>query len=76
MATKKPWYTSKTLWFNAFVASMAALEASTGALQGQVPTSVYMLIAVLVPGINVALRFVTSQGIAFAKDTTDESPNP
>ena len=59
----KPWWQSKTLWVNAVVAALAALEAGTGLLQPFVPANFYALIALCLPVVNAVLRVVTTQGL-------------
>lgn len=60
MSKRKPWYASKTLWFNTVLAAAAALEASTRMLQPHLPFNFYFALTVLMPAVNVALRFVSS----------------
>jgi hypothetical protein len=57
----KPWYQSKTIWINVFVAVLAAFEAVTGLLQPIVSANIYAVIAVSLPVINAALRIITTQ---------------
>ncbi len=64
----KPWYTSKTLWVNAVVAALAALEAGTGMLQPFLPANFYAIVAVGLPVVNAVLRIVTTQGLALSKN--------
>jgi hypothetical protein len=59
----KPWWKSKTLWFNGLVAVGVALEANLGILNGHISTNAYMALAVLVPGVNIMLRTITSEGL-------------
>lgn len=59
----KPWYESKTIWFNAIAAFLAALEGSVGGLQPVLGEHAMAIIGTLLPAINIALRTVTSQGI-------------
>lgn len=63
----KTWYQSKTLWVNAIVAALAALEAGTGVLQPFLPANFYAIVAVGLPVVNAILRIVTTQGLALAK---------
>jgi len=63
----KAWYQSKTLWVNAIVAALAALEAGTGVLQPFLPSNFYAIVAVGLPVVNAVLRIVTTQGLALAK---------
>jgi hypothetical protein len=59
----KPWYKSKTILFNTFMAALVALEAVSGLLQPLLPVNVYTAIAVSLPVVNAILRVITSQGI-------------
>ncbi len=61
---RKPWWKSRTLWFNALCAAMAALEAGTGFLAQIFSPAVYPKIAIAVAVINAVLRVVTAQRIA------------
>jgi hypothetical protein len=63
MAECKHWSRSKTLWLNAIVAGMVALEAGTGLLQPLLPVSLYTAVAVSLPVINAVLRVITTQGV-------------
>jgi hypothetical protein len=61
----KPWYKSKTLWFNLIMAGLAALEASFSFLQPLFPESVYgILITVLTIG-NALLRVISTKTLFF-----------
>ena len=59
----KPWYFSKTLWINAIIAGLIALEAVSGTLQPHLPVNVYMVFSVALPIINAVLRVITTQQI-------------
>ena len=59
----KAWYQSKTLWVNAIVAALAALEAGTGILQPLLPANFYAIVAVGLPVVNAVLRIITTQGL-------------
>lgn len=63
----KAWYQSKTLWVNAIVAALVALEAGTGLLQPFLPPHFYAIVAVVLPIINAVLRIVTTQGLSLGK---------
>lgn len=63
IATKKPWYKSRVLWFNAVVAALAALELSATLIQPHVPGNVYGYALVVLTMGNAALRIITSQGL-------------
>lgn len=61
----KPWYQSKTLWFNLLCALLAGLEANAGILRPYVSESFYTVFAVLfLPVGNVVLRFYTTQALS------------
>lgn len=60
---KKPWYKSKTIWFNAISAGMIAFEASMHLIQPQITPSQYLgLISFMAVG-NTLLRAITTHGI-------------
>lgn len=59
----KPWYQSRTLWFNAICLALAAAEAQLNVLQGHLPGGVYAWLAFVLPVGNAALRFVTSTAV-------------
>lgn len=54
----KPWYRSRIIWFNVIVASASAVMGLPEA-----PRWVVAALTVLVPMINVILRYDTDQGI-------------
>lgn len=60
----KPWWKSKTLWFNAAVAGLAALEANANLIQPYVPGNVYGWGMMLLTCGNAMLRFGTNQGVS------------
>jgi hypothetical protein len=60
----KPWWQSKTLWFNAILAGLAALEANAGLIQPYLPGNVYGWGMMLLTCGNAVLRLVTSQGVS------------
>lgn len=61
--TAKPWWRSRTLWFNAVCAALATAEASYGVLQPLLPVPVYALLSVALPVGNALLRVLTTQGL-------------
>lgn len=63
MPDAKPWWQSKTLWFNAIAAGLVALESTTGILQPHVPVNLYTALAVGLPITNAMLRVITTQGL-------------
>ena len=60
---KKPWWKSRTIWFNTIVAGLAAAEANANMIQPYVPGNVYGWGLMLLTVGNAALRFLTTQGI-------------
>ena len=59
----KRWWTSKTLWANAFMAAAAVAEANFGMLRDRMSPEHYLLAIAAFAALNAALRFVTSQPI-------------
>lgn len=59
----KPWWKSKTLWFNAVVLMLAAAESQLNVLQGALPGGLFAWLAFVLPVVNAALRFITSTGV-------------
>ena len=60
----KAWWKSKTLWFNALVAALAAAEASFSLIQPYVPGNIYGWGLLLLTCGNALLRILTTQGVA------------
>lgn len=60
----KPWWQSKTLWFNAIVAGLVALEANASLIQPYVPGNVYGWGMMILTCGNAVLRLVTAQGVS------------
>jgi len=59
----KPFWKSKTLWFNAIVAALAAAEAAAGVIQPLVPGNVYGWGLMVLTVGNAILRVITSQAV-------------
>lgn len=64
----KPWWKSRTLWFNAAVAAFASAELSLGALQALLALDGYQLLTVVLVVGNAVLRAVTSKSLASGLD--------
>ena len=60
----KSWWKSKTLWFNAGIGGLAALEASANMIQPYLPGNVYGYGLLLLTVGNAVLRIVTTQGLS------------
>lgn len=61
----KPWYRSKTIWFNILLAALTALEASFSMLQPNIPVNVYGILATLLAVGNAVLRIISTTTIKF-----------
>lgn len=59
----KSWWQSKTLWFNALMVTLTAIEASFNLLQPALPVNVYGVVLFCVSVGNVILRFLTTQAV-------------
>jgi len=66
----KPWYQSKTLWFNALGASVAVLQSLSGT--NVIPPSYG--VPILLAG-NALLRFLTSTSIQGVSSETPVNPS-
>lgn len=55
---------SKTMWFNAIVAALAALEGVFAMLQPHVAGNVYAYLTIALTVGNAALRVVTTQPLS------------
>lgn len=56
----KPWWKSKTLWFNILVSALAAAEASLHFIQPNIPMNVYGIIAIVLAVGNSILRVIST----------------
>ena len=59
----KPWWQSRTIWFNAIVIALAAAEANAKMIQPYVPGNVYGWCVMLLTIGNTLLRFLTTQAL-------------
>lgn len=59
----KRWWRSKTLWFNATVAALAAAEATFAVLQPLLPGKVYPLIVFTLVVGNAVLRVISAKAL-------------
>ena len=60
MNPTKPWYQSKTLWFNALCAVLYVIEANVALAQPLLPVNVYaVFVPVLLVG-NAVLRVISA----------------
>ncbi len=61
----KPWWQSRTYYFNAVCSALFALEASMSLLQPHMPGNVYAWLSVLLIVGNSILRAITTGAISF-----------
>ena len=64
VVSTKPWYKSKTLWFNVLVAALAALEASASMIKPFLKGNVYGYGLLILTAGNAMLRIITTQGLS------------
>lgn len=60
----KPWWQSKTMWFNAMCLAAAAAESQLSVLKDVLPGGLYTWLAFVMPVGNAALRFISASGIS------------
>ena len=70
--TKKTWYKSKTLWLNAVVGGLVALESTTSYLQGHIADKFYIAVAIGLPVLNAVLRSMTNQPITYKRGKEED----
>jgi len=63
IVSEKPWWASKTLWFNLFVGVLLAVEMNFAALQDFIEPQTYAYLALIINVVNVALRAVTKSPV-------------
>lgn len=59
----KAWWRSRTLWFNAVVAALAAAEGGFSVLQPLLPIPVYQVFTFVLLVGNAVLRAITSRAL-------------
>ena len=68
MNTVKIWFAritrSRTMWFNAIIAALSALEGVFGLLQPYVPGNIFAYVTVILTVGNAILRTVTTQPLS------------
>ena len=62
-ANTKPWYCSRTLWFNAAAAVLMVIEQQLGLIKPFIGSESYAAFAIGVTAINAVLRTITSMGL-------------
>jgi hypothetical protein len=63
MPNAKPWWQSKTLWFNALIVGLASLQASANLIQPFIPGNVYGWGLLILTVGNAVLRVFTNQAL-------------
>ena len=59
----KPFWKSRTLWFNGLIAALAAIEANAMFIQPLIPGNVYGWGILILSAGNAVLRAVTGQRV-------------
>jgi hypothetical protein len=59
----KPWYQSKTVWFNILMAVLSGLEASFSVVQPMFAANIWPLFAAGVTLVNLVLRAISTQAL-------------
>lgn len=59
----KPFWKSKTLWFNVLVALLATVESQVEMLKPFLGAEGYAALVLLVPAINVGLRLISTAAL-------------
>lgn len=62
---KKPWWQSKTVWFNTVMAALLLVEQNVDVLQGLIPQWQHKLAMFSLPIVNLTLRVISSHGLSF-----------
>lgn len=73
-STAKPWWASRTLWFNLLVAVAAAAEAGFGVLQPLLPVNAFAALTFLLTVGNAALRVLTTSSLVLRGPTPLQFP--
>lgn len=72
----KPWWHSKTLWFNAVCTALAATETAFSLLQPMLPVNVYAVLAFALAVGNAVLRAVTTVRLTLGTPAAPAEPAP
>lgn len=63
----KPWYQSKTLWFNGLALVVGVVEMQFKLLEQYIPAAVFPALAFVLAVTNVLLRFITTTALIVPK---------
>jgi hypothetical protein len=69
----KPWWTSRTLIFNALALALLMAESQLQMLQPVLPVNAYAVAAFALPIVNLVLRTITTTSIALP-DLSEPKP--
>lgn len=72
----KPWWHSKTLWFNALCAALAAAEAGFAVLQPLLPVNAYATLLFGMAVGNAVLRAVTTMRLSLQAQAATPPATP
>lgn len=67
----KPWYKSRTIWFNALAGGFALVVDNISLLRGDLPDWIYLALLFAVNTINILLRSVTTVPVTLGGDDGD-----
>lgn len=73
---RKPWYLSRTIWFNLIVLALASAETQLQVLKDVLPGGLYAWLAFVLPVGNAALRFITTTGVTLKAVAGQEGRAP
>lgn len=72
----KPWYHSKTLWFNAIALVVGMAEMQFKLLEQYIPAAVFPVLAFVLAVTNVLLRFITTTALVMPRVDQPAQPAP
>lgn len=70
--TPKPWYRSKTIWFNALTILIAVATVFGFTINQELFEQATNVLIILSPIVNLLLRFKTKKPVTLAEPTTTE----
>ncbi len=72
----KPWYTSRTLWFNGLALVIGVAEMQFKLLEQYIPAAVFPALAFVLAVTNVLLRFITTTALVVPRVDVTAGPLP
>lgn len=67
----KPWYKSRTIWFNALAGGLTAVVTNLDVLRGDLPSWAYLLALLIFNVANIILRSFTTVPVTIRGDHGD-----